>query len=166
MAPILSFTAEEIWSYSPAYSHKAESVFLAGFPAVESEMKDEALATRWDRLLDVRTAVTKALEEARKEGRIGHSLEARVQLAPTDGLRPALADVTSDLPTLFIVSQVELVDDLSTEVSPLLKDLKVQVEAARGGKCERCWNYSEAVGTYADHPSLCDRCRRVVTATT
>jgi isoleucyl-tRNA synthetase len=162
MAPILSFTAEEIWAHAPAYSGKMDSVFLAGFPAVDTAMQDDALAARWARLLEVRAAVTKALEEARKRGEIGHSLDACVRLAPADGLRPALAQLAADLPALFIVSQVEIVDDLPTEASPLLADLKVQVESARGGKCQRCWNFSEAVGSNPDHPGLCDRCQRVV----
>jgi len=164
MAPILSFTAEEIWTHAPAYGGKADSVFLAGFPVLDAGARDEALAARWDRLLEVRAAVTKALEEARKSGQIGHSLDACVQLAAGDGLRPALDGIAAELPALFIVSQVDLVADLAGSVSPLLRDLKVQVERARGGKCERCWNFSEAVGTHSDHPGLCDRCHRVVTA--
>jgi isoleucyl-tRNA synthetase len=162
MAPILSFTAEEIWTHVPAQRDKTESVFLAGFPALDAVATDEALAARWDRLLDVRAAVTKALEDARKSGQIGHSLDARVQLAASDGLHPALAEMSRDLPALFIVSQVELVPDLAGEPSSLLRDLKVRIESARGGKCERCWNFSEAVGSSAEHPGLCDRCQRVV----
>ncbi|HVN87653.1 MAG TPA: isoleucine--tRNA ligase [Candidatus Binatia bacterium] len=164
MAPILSFTADEIWAHTPVHAAKAESVFLAGFPAFDAVASDDALATRWERLLAVRTAVTKALEDARKSGQIGHSLDARVELAASDGLRPALAEIASDLPALFIVSQVELLDDLAAPASPLLAELKVQVASARGGKCERCWNYSEEVGTHADHPGLCNRCYAVVTA--
>jgi isoleucyl-tRNA synthetase len=164
MAPILSFTADEIWMHAPAHTGKADSVFLAGFPALDASRRDEALATRWDRLLEVRAAVTKALEEARKSGQIGHSLDARVELAASDGLRPALAEVAPELPALFIVSQVDLVQDLAGESSPLLAGLKVRVATARGGKCERCWNYSEAIGSHADHPGLCDRCAGVVRA--
>ncbi|MBI4516038.1 MAG: isoleucine--tRNA ligase [Deltaproteobacteria bacterium] len=162
MAPILSFTAEEIWQHTPASAGKTASVFLAGLPAAAAATDSEALGARWERLLEVRAAVTKALEEARQSGQIGHSLDARVQLAAADGLRPALAAAAADLPALFIVSQVELVERLEVEASPLLRELRVQVQPARGAKCERCWNYSEAVGTHADHPGLCDRCQGVV----
>ncbi|HUI28241.1 MAG TPA: isoleucine--tRNA ligase [Candidatus Kryptonia bacterium] len=164
MAPILSFTADEIWLYAPTHPAKTDSVFLVDFPALDPAMRDDGLASRWDRLLEVRAAVTKALEDARKGGQIGHSLDARVQLAAADGLRPALVEIASDLPALFIVSQVELLDDLASAPSPLLTELKVQVAAARGGKCERCWNFSEEVEMHPDHPGLCDRCYAVVTA--
>ena len=160
MAPILSFTADEIWSHLPAGERPA-SVFLAGMP--EPTRQDEQLAAKWDRLLAVRAAVTKALEETRQSGLIGHSLDARVQLSAGDGLRPLLEQEAADLPALFIVSQVQLTDRLGDDaVSPVLVDLKVKVERARGGKCERCWNYSEAVGRDARHPGLCERCLEVM----
>jgi isoleucyl-tRNA synthetase len=162
MAPILSFTADEIWTLLPATGRPA-SVFAAGFP--EHLPLDETLAARWDRLLAVRTAVTKSLEDARQAGLIGHSLDARVQLSAADGLRPLLAEHADLLPALFIVSQVQLGTHLGPEaVSPLLPELKVHVERARGRKCERCWNYSEAVGADATHPGLCERCLPVITA--
>jgi isoleucyl-tRNA synthetase len=163
MAPILSFTADEIWSLLPGKDRPA-AVFFAGFP--ENLPQDDALAARWERLLAVRTAVTKSLEEARRSGLIGHSLDARVQLHAADGLRPLLNEIESMLPALFIVSQVQLGSDLGPDaVSPLLPELKVHVERARGAKCERCWNYSEAVGRDATHPGLCERCLPVITAT-
>jgi len=161
MAPILSYTADEIWSHVPG--EKAPNVFEAGLPQVATTLIDEPLAEKWERLLAVRSAVTKALEEARKDGRIGHSLDARVRLAAADGLSPLLDDYQEDLPALLIVSQVDLGAQLGEEAaSPLLTELRVAVEAARGGKCERCWNFSEAVGKDAEHPGLCDRCLEVV----
>ena len=162
MAPILSFTADEIWACVPAAENRP-SVFLAGFPTPAPA--DGALAEKWERLLAVRAAVTKALEEARQAGVIGHSLDAWVQLGAADGLRTLLGQQAADLPALFIVSQVTLHGDLGPEtISPLLADLKVRVQRARGGKCERCWNYSEAVGRDPVHPGLCERCLPVVTA--
>jgi isoleucyl-tRNA synthetase len=162
MAPILSFTADEIWRYIPR-GERTESVLLAGFPNDLS--RDDALAARWERLLEVRSAVTKALEEARQSGLIGHSLEAHVDLHAADGLRPMLEGAAQELPALFIVSQVALGADLGPEyISPLLPELKVKVEKARGGKCERCWNYSVAVGRDAVHPTVCERCLPVITA--
>jgi len=163
MAPILSFTADEIWSYIPGKA--ADTVFEAGLPGPDPALLDEPLAEKWERLLAVRSAVTKSLEEARQSGLIGHSLDARVRLASSDGLRPLLEDRHADLPALFIVSQVKLDQTLSdAQTSPLLPDLKVAVEAARGAKCERCWNFRETVGDDPEHPTLCDRCAPIVRA--
>ena len=162
MAPILSFTAEEIWAQLPP-GGRPVSVFLTGFP--EAARQDQTLADKWERLLAVRAAVTKALEAARQAGVIGHSLDARVELGAADGLRRLLEEHAAELPALCIVSQVHLTDDLGDDaVSPLLADLRVRVDPARGGKCERCWMYSEAVGRDATHPGLCERCLQVISA--
>jgi isoleucyl-tRNA synthetase len=163
MAPILSYTADDTWQWVPG-RHTA-SVFEAGLPAVDASLVDDALAAKWERLLAARTVVTKALEEARKLGVIGHSLDARVLLAPSAALRPLLAAAHADLPALFIVSQVELIEAPAGGAhSASSDDLTVTVEAARGAKCGRCWNYSEAVGADAAHPELCERCAPVVRA--
>ncbi len=161
MAPILSYTAEDIWSHVPG--KETGSVFEAGMPAVDASLVDEGLAARWDRLLVARGAVTKALEEARRQGTIGHSLDARVRLAAGEGLRPLLEQEGDFLPAFFIVSQVEFAaapDRQSSSLGP--DDLRVAVEPARGRKCERCWNFSEAVGSDTEHPALCERCLKVV----
>jgi len=163
MAPILSYTADEIWSYVPG--RRSATVFESGLPAVDPALVDETLAATWDRLLAARAVVTKALEEARQQGVIGHSLDARVRLVPSRSLRPLLEARQDMLPALLIVSQVELAgalgNDGNTAQSP---DLAVAVEPARGAKCGRCWNYSEAVGRDAEHPELCERCLPVVRA--
>ncbi len=165
MAPILSFTAEEIWLHAPQYRGKAESVFLAGFPPPVAEWRDPRLAERWDRVLQVRSAVTKALEEARRSRIIGHPLEARVLVAAQDGLRELLESLAPDLASLLIVSQVEVGAPLSeAHASPVLPGLRVKVEPARGKKCQRCWNHREDVGQSAAHPGLCRRCARAVEA--
>ncbi len=161
MAPILSYTADEIWSYVPG--DKPASVFEAGLPAVDGALVDDGLAAKWERLLAARTAVTKALETARQQGAIGHSLDARVRLAGNDGLHPLLEEQRELLPALFIVSQVELAADLDAQyTSPLAADIRVAIESARGAKCERCWNYREDVGGNAEHPGLCGRCATAV----
>jgi len=162
MAPILSFTAEEIWTHLPS-SGRPASVFLAGFP--DDLRRNDAVAAKWDRLFSVRAAVTKALEEARQAGTIGHSLDARVTLGASDGLRELLEAQASELPAIFITSQVDFAHDIGSDAaSPLLPELKIRIERARGSKCERCWNYSEAVGSDATHSGLCERCLPVVTA--
>src|SRR5690606_16191791 len=106
LAPILSFTCEEAWGYLPG--DRAGSVFLAGLP--EPAPIDEAIAARFDRLLDVRAAVSKHLEVARREKKIGKSLDARVVLGGSGDLLAFLRDVEAELPTTLIVSQVEIVE--------------------------------------------------------
>ena len=163
MAPILSYTADETWTYVPG--RPPTSVFEAGFAAVDPALVDDALAERWEHLLAARTVVTKGLEEARQSGVIGHSLDARVLLVPSDALRPLLAAQGAALPALFIVSQVELAEALGDEApAASSSDLAVVVAPARGAKCGRCWNYSEAVGRDAEHLELCERCLPVVRA--
>ncbi len=158
MAPILSFTAEEIWRMLPETARReagANSVHLASFPKADSKWKDEALAQRWERLLEIRTRVQAELELKRREKVIGASLEARVVLAANPEAYRLLKEYEQDLPTLFIVSQVEV-----KEMHHPLQhtDVVVTVTKAEGAKCERCWHYRPAVGTFPDHPTLCDRC--------
>jgi isoleucyl-tRNA synthetase len=161
IAPILCFTADEIWRAMPEGQRRAAggrpSVFLTDFPVADPAWKDDALLARWERLWEIRGAVTKALEEQRREGRLGQSLEARVTLAATGRDAEILAGIGErGLCEVFIVSQVQLAAGSG--------ELSVTVEAARGSKCGRCWNFSEAVGTFADHAELCDRCHEVVAA--
>jgi isoleucyl-tRNA synthetase len=158
MAPILSFTAEEIWGVLPEAARKGAggaSVHLSGFPQSDSKWADRELAQRWSELLDVRTAVLAMLESQRREKVIGSSLEAKVVIEANSDRYQALQRYLQDLPAFFIVSDVELrpVDHL-----PHSPDFRVTVEKASGEKCERCWNYRVAVGSYSDHPTLCDRC--------
>jgi isoleucyl-tRNA synthetase len=167
MAPVLSFTAEEIWRNLPEVVRKEPvSVHLASFPEGNPQWADEKLAKRWERLLSVRTVVQGGLEMRRREKMIGAPLEAQVQLVATGETYDILK--SSDLSALFIVSQVglELVPTIPTEGMWLSEPgagfaVKNIVKAA-GLKCERCWNYRPAVGTYPDHPTLCDRCVEAV----
>jgi isoleucyl-tRNA synthetase len=111
-------------------------------------------------LLEVREAVLKSLEKARHAKQINSGLEARVELAASSELAPLLRDYAAWLPTLFIVSQVELVNGSSPAAvqSEAVPGLGVSVQRARGKKCERCWNYSVRVGESADYPTICERC--------
>jgi isoleucyl-tRNA synthetase len=152
MAPILSFTADELWRLLPEAARKdAASVHLASFPEVDSQWTDERLAQRWARLLEIRTAVQVALEAKRRDKVIGSSLEARVVLKTDDALLTFLKPYEAELPTLFIVSQVTLARGAAN-------GLTVEAMRAEGDKCGRCWNYRLSVGTFPDHPTLCDRC--------
>ena len=146
VAPLLSFTAEEVWSYTARPSDAPESVHMALFPE-PSELApglDAAKLEKWNVLMLIREDVLKALEEARQAKLIGAPLEARVRLSGYD-----VAGYEAQLPSLFIVSQVVI--DAGSEKS-------VKVERADGVKCERCWKYSTKVGEDAEYPTVCDTC--------
>lgn len=160
IAPILSFTADEIWRMLPEGIRKdagADSVHLAMFPEDCSVWADGQLVERWERLLKYRTQVQGVLEEARREKMIGSSLEADVHIEADDEAFQFLRRYESDLSTICIVSKVTLTQ------SPKSGDsLRVTVAKSQAGKCERCWNYREAVGRDAGHPTLCDRCLEAI----
>ncbi len=174
MAPILSFTAEEIWGHLPEDFKNESSVHLANFPKIQSA--DPARSERWEKLIQVREAVARVSETARKERKIGNSLEARVVLSATTTLYPLLKDYEKFLPALFIVSQVELKQgDKTTRIEANETPetwafseqneelgLSIQVVLADGNKCERCWVYQIDVGSDEVHPTLCRRCSEVM----
>ena len=161
IAPVLVFTADEIWQHLPPAGRTSESVHLEKwqlFPPAE----DDAFRARWQRILEVRSRVTKALEEARARDIIGSSLEAAVsvygraeELAPLIELQQREPGALEEI---FIVSAVTL------HVDPE-KELHVVAEPAPGEKCVRCWKYSTRLGTSPAHPQLCPRCTEVVEAT-
>ncbi|MFQ5533135.1 MAG: class I tRNA ligase family protein, partial [Candidatus Methylomirabilales bacterium] len=157
MAPVLSFTADEVWGYVPRRGDKEESVHITEFPRVDEAYVDEALAERWERLLKIRDEVLRVLEEARKGKLIGNALEAAVEISAGPTLLRFLQDYAEDLPTIFIVSAVQI-----TEAPPGDPDLSVRVYRASGRKCERCWTYKESVGQSREHPTLCDRCLAIL----
>jgi len=162
IAPVLSFTADEIWQHLPG--EREQSVHLAGFPRFEASLLDAGLEARYERLLAVRSEVSRALELARNTKTIGHSLDARVRLFTDDAAcRELLEDYRDQLATLFIVSQAELVDSRPEGVAGQeLAHLTVAVEKAAGEKCERCWNYATTVGESDEHPTVCHRCREAI----
>jgi len=161
VAPIIPFTAEEIWSFMPEGGgcDKASVVFNE-LPKPGAE-PDPAFLEKWDRLIAVRSEVTKALELARGQKTIGKSLEAKVLLHCGGELREFLTVWLPELPTLFIVSQVELAGGAGA-VPCELEGLSITVAPADGGKCERCWNFRDTVGRSGEHPTLCARCAGIV----
>ncbi len=164
MAPILSFTSEEIWLHIPG--NKEESVFLADFPVVEPEYIDRGLTAAWEKMLKIRNEVNKALEIKRQQKFIGNSLEARVALFVNDEDFDILNEHKAYLADLFIVSSAEIFKGKDPHegsyASPEISGLAVLVEKASGEKCIRCWNWSEKVGTFKDHPELCDKCNEAL----
>jgi len=162
MAPVLSFTSEEIWRTlvaQPGGQLGVSSVHLSTFPEVDAQWQDAVLAQRWERLLEVRVAVQAALEDQRREKVIGSSLEADVQIKANSERYEFLQKYEIDLPTFFIVSRIGLKEVHNLPQKP---DFLVAVSKASSQKCERCWNYREAVGKDLTHPTLCDRCVEAV----
>jgi isoleucyl-tRNA synthetase len=161
MAPILPFTAEEIWRHMPAVAGKAASVHLTPLPSPSAALMDGELAERWELLLSVRSEVTKALEAARVQKRIGHALDAAVTLSADQELYAKLAPYAVELRSVFIVSDTELLQGAPLEEafeSVEVKGLKVQVQPAAGKKCDRCWIHETSVGQNPEHPTICGRC--------
>jgi isoleucyl-tRNA synthetase len=157
LAPILPFTADEVWRLIPG--RREESVHLALFP--RQEPVEESVLERWDALLQMRSLVTKALEEARAAKRIASSQEASVvvrgpaaSLAPLRRHEETSRAFPGNLASLFIVSKVGL-EEADGPVA-------VDVARAEGSKCERCWTYSVNVGRMPVHPGVCERCAEVL----
>jgi isoleucyl-tRNA synthetase len=163
LAPILSFTADEIWGYMP--KRDEASVHLSQFPPLAPAYRDEALVERWDKIIRLRGEVSKALELARVKKIIGHSLDALVIIDVPGELKGFLKGYAGELDSVFIVSKV----DLATAVRPdegyesnVIEGVRIKVEAAPGEKCERCWRYDEETGGDAGHPTICPRCLMAV----
>ncbi len=158
MAPILTFTAEEIWQHLPGRHLK--SVQLADWPAKVDQWQDENLGQRWKKLLEAREEVTWALEQARKGKVIGGSLEARVTVWAEGEILELLKQYTELLPTLYIVSAAEVREGLEDAPAEALTGqrypVKVLVVKSAGHKCPRCWIFTDSAG------ELCPRCSAVV----
>jgi isoleucyl-tRNA synthetase len=165
MAPILAFTAEEIWRYLPPAEDRPASVHLAAMPAVPEQWKDATLGDKWNRLIDLRGEVTKALEKARAEKLIGHPLDAALTISATGEVYEQIAPYAGDLRSLFIVSKASLVEGekLSGAYnSDTIEGLMVKVEPAADQKCDRCWVHDATVGSNSEHPQICARCQKAL----
>ncbi|MDQ1729269.1 MAG: isoleucyl-tRNA synthetase, partial [Pyrinomonadaceae bacterium] len=152
LAPLLVFTADEIWENLPPDSARPASVHLALLPQASGQRDDNVLQN-WERLFEIRDDVLQSLEEARVAKTIGSSLEARLEISAATDSYELLTRYREELRYIFIVSQVEVVrtDDGAN-------DLVVTVFPAAGQKCERCWNYSMQVGESTRYATVCERC--------
>lgn len=165
LAPIMSFTCDEVWQYLPKIDSRPASVHLAKFPEANDVLgegvpaEDPKQQEDWSKLLAVRDQVLKALEEARNKKEIGKSLEAQVKVTASDPYYPVLERYKPDLRYAFIVSQVDLERGPSRNGSG---QLAIEVAKAAGKECERCWNYSTRIGEDPKYPTLCERCTPVV----
>jgi isoleucyl-tRNA synthetase len=166
LAPITTFTSEEVWSFLPETQGHQPSVHMTEFPEprdLTGEMPSGFDAAKvesdWEILLNVRNEALKALESARTEKLIGGGLEAQVHIFAPESLYPVLERYRGDLRYVFIVSDVVL-----EKITAVNGDapLKVAVAKAPGEKCERCWNYSTHVGEDKEYPTVCERCSAVL----
>ena len=161
MAPVLSFTAEEIWNYLPDRQKRPESVFLSQIPEPDTALIDEQLAAKWDQIFRERSQALKELENARTAGVIGHSLDAKVIL-PRDHERSLLRQMMSTDPQrladVLIVSQVAAAAAGTNDSA----GLTIAVSRAEGGKCDRCWKYDPTIKEDSNEPKLCPRCAGVL----
>ena len=163
LAPIMTFTCEEVWQYLPKVAGREQSVHLAQFPVPADILGSGAKPDRradeeWATLRSVRDEVLKALETARNNKLIGTALEAQVAITASDPLYSLLERYAGQLRYLFIVSQVALAPGSGNGTG----SVKVEVKKAEGRKCERCWNYSTHVGEDKNYPTVCERCSAVL----
>lgn len=163
VAPMLSFTADEIWVLLPAQATRPQSVHLAPFPSFDEAAYELRVVEKWELLLKIRENVLKSLEDVRARKEIGNSLEAAVSLATPKKLYDFLKQYEQELADLFIVSQVQL--DLQEgggdfSLTNLVEDITITITEASGGKCQRCWKYSPDIN--GDGASVCERCAKVI----
>jgi isoleucyl-tRNA synthetase len=160
LAPVLSFTADEIWPYIPG--DRGESIFLETWYEGLFRLDDSAVfnAAYWERMMAVKTAVNKELEVKRAAGEVKGSLSAEVILYCAPSLRADLEQLEAELRFVLITSTVKIYDlaEDSGGIETELKGLKVSVSASSHAKCDRCWHHREEVGKDAEHPLLCARC--------
>ena len=164
MAPILVFTAEEIWQ--SRFPDDADSIHLQTFHDIPADWRDDALAAKWEKVRSLRKVMTGALEVERREKRIGSSLQAQVTVYVADPSYEATME-NIDLAELSITSHAELVvgkapDGAFTHED--VADVAVVSRLAGGGKCERCWQVLPTVGSIAGHEDICSRCADVAGA--
>jgi len=162
MAPVMSFTADEIWNALPGKRAKyvfTEEWFDGLFGMTADESMNDAY---WADLLKVRGEVNKIIEQARAEKRIGGALEASVTLYADADLAAKLTALGDELRFVLLTSGAQVADyALATDEaqqSELLKGLKIALHKAEGEKCPRCWHYATDIGQNADHPDICGRC--------
>ncbi|MCL1120761.1 isoleucine--tRNA ligase [Shewanella seohaensis] len=161
IAPILSFTADEVWQLLPG-QRDAYVFTQEWYQDLQSITLDTDLSDAyWENLLTVRNEVNKVIEQARRDKRIGGSLEAEVTLFADAALAEQLTHIGDELRFVLLTSEAKvlpLADATSDAVETELASLKLVVNATTAEKCERCWHHREEVGTIEAHPTLCHRC--------
>jgi isoleucyl-tRNA synthetase len=161
VAPILSFTSDEVWQSLPKVDGRESSVHVALFPNIAEIVPGSVklIEDDWEKLLAVRDQVLLSLEAARQAKLVGKGLDARVRIEATEAVLSLLQRYESSLKELFNVSQVSL-----AHIEHPNNETRVTTEAAEGVKCERCWNYTADVGNDARYPTVCLRCAEALDA--
>jgi isoleucyl-tRNA synthetase len=164
LTPVLAFTTEEIWSYLRREG-QPESVQLLEWPLPDDKYQDDALEKRMDMVLSAREVVTKALEEARAQKVIGHSLGAAITIYVNPAWEQVFAGM-GEIEKMFIVSSCRVVPEEAPPAAAVslehVSGLAVEVQPAPGEKCERCWIIDLTVGRHPGHTTLCRRCAEVI----
>lgn len=168
MAPILSFTAEEVWQHLRG---EEKSIFLTSWPEFDEDRISDVLDKKWSKLIKIREEVYRVLERRRRDGMIGSFLESNVTIFSSGRLASFLMEYESELATIFIVSGVTLIDITGEEmpcevtVAANIKEMGIKASRAKGRKCARCWAYSETVEESKDHlATICERCVKIIYA--
>lgn len=157
LAPLTSYTAEEIWDFMPHLdSENVESVMLTTYPELVPEYDNIEIREKWAKIVKIKEEVAKEIEKARVEKIVGHSLNAKITIFIENPLYSFIKENQELLKTVFIVS------DLEVEEKQGNKELEIKVVQADGEKCERCWMYSTTVGEDKENPTICHRCSEVM----
>ncbi|OGF65221.1 MAG: isoleucine--tRNA ligase [Candidatus Fischerbacteria bacterium RBG_13_37_8] len=154
IAPIYSFTADEVWEHMPHYEQKEESVHLTEFLHTNVSFIDQDFIRRWELFLEIREIVLKELETKREQNIIHDSLEARLNLFVPSNKYDIVNKYKDLLKEIFIVSQLQ--------IEKTDGQMKAMVEKASGNKCLRCWNYDDSVGTLSENKDVCARCNSIL----
>ena len=168
MAPILCFTSDEAWAYFKGLQQNgpvAETISFADFPSVSDIEEDAELIERWDKLLTLRSVITKVLENARREKIIGLSLDAEVVLKVNSKWDAFVREQKDQLQELCIISSLVIAgeqDNGEFTSDENVEGVEVAVKNAPGEKCERCWMISTTVGDDEAYPTACERCAKVI----
>jgi isoleucyl-tRNA synthetase len=161
LAPIISYTADEIWQYLPG--ERSESVFLETWYEGLCLLPDNAVLNRefWQTVMAVRTAVSKELEKSRAKGDIGSSLNAEVELYCNPEVLTALNQIASELHFVLITSKATLLAESACPADAMVTEIdgiKLKVIVSAQTKCVRCWHQRDDIGSHPEHPELCGRC--------
>ena len=165
MAPILPFTAEEIWEYMPEFQEKQKSIHMTLLPTPDKSWENNELAAKWGKILSIRSEATKALEEARTAKIIGHPLDAELIFSISNNdYKDVLKEFGDDLKDIFIVSSAYLTDEINEKSykSNDINGIQILVKKAKGKKCERCWKYDVNIGDNKKYAGVCLRCAKAL----
>ena len=149
IAPILSYTAEEIWQTSNRLNSQGDSVFLSNFDTSQINYESNINQSEWKRIFEIKDAVNQSIEAMRNENKIKGSLDSVVDIQTTANDLNILKKLGEELHFLFISSEANVNE---------AKSFKIKVNSSKNTKCVRCWHRCSSVGSSKEHPELCNRC--------